>query len=114
MSMLRSLRIRLGQTEVGSLFALDDGRCYFRFDDAYALQGDNRPVLSQLYLASTEERTRAQLLDPTLRGKPIAVGGGVVLAASYEAKRFGVQSGMSGRQARQLRQEFQRGICAAQ
>jgi DNA polymerase IV len=43
-----------------------------------------------------------QVLDPTLRGKPIAVGGGVVLAASYEAKRFGVQSGMSGRQARQL------------
>lgn len=66
MSMLRSLRIRLGQTEVGSLFALDDGRCYFRFDDAYALQGPQRPVLSQLYSASTEERTRAQLLDPTL------------------------------------------------
>jgi DNA polymerase-4 len=43
-----------------------------------------------------------QLLDPNLRGKPIAVGGGVVLAASYEAKRFGVQSGMSARQARQL------------
>ena len=66
MGMLRSLRIRLGQTEVGSLFALDDGRCYFRFDDAYALQGPQRPVLSQLYSASTEERTRAQLLDPTL------------------------------------------------
>ena len=43
-----------------------------------------------------------QLLDPSLRGKPIAVGGGVVLAASYEAKAFGVQSGMSGRNARQL------------
>jgi DNA polymerase-4 len=43
-----------------------------------------------------------QLLDPSLRGKPIAVGGGVVLAASYEAKAFGVQSGMSGRHARQL------------
>jgi DNA polymerase IV len=43
-----------------------------------------------------------QLLAPTLRGKPIAVGGGVVLAASYEAKAFGVQSGMSGRNARQL------------
>jgi len=43
-----------------------------------------------------------QLLDPTLRGKPIAVGGGVVLAASYEAKAFGVRGGMSGRQARDL------------
>lgn len=43
-----------------------------------------------------------QLLDPTLRGKPIAVGGGVVLAASYEAKAFGVHGGMSGRKAREL------------
>jgi DNA polymerase IV len=43
-----------------------------------------------------------QLLDPSLRGKPIAVGGGVVLAASYEAKSFGVVSGMSGRHAREL------------
>jgi DNA polymerase IV len=43
-----------------------------------------------------------QLLDPSLRGKPIAVGGGVVLAASYEAKGFGVRGGMSGWQARQL------------
>ncbi len=43
-----------------------------------------------------------QLLDPRLRGKPIAVGGGVVLAASYEAKAFGVHSGMPGRQAREL------------
>lgn len=43
-----------------------------------------------------------QLLDPRLRGKPIAVGGGVVLAASYEARAFGVRGGMPGRQARQL------------
>ncbi|MDP2290633.1 MAG: DNA polymerase IV [Actinomycetota bacterium] len=43
-----------------------------------------------------------QLLDPSLRGKAIAVGGGVVLAASYEAKAYGVQGGMSGRRAREL------------
>ncbi|WP_235936098.1 Y-family DNA polymerase [Devosia aurantiaca] len=43
-----------------------------------------------------------QLLNPDLRGKPIAVGGGVVLAASYEAKAFGVHGGMSGRKAREL------------
>ena len=43
-----------------------------------------------------------QLLDPSLRGRPIAVGGGVVLAASYEAKAFGVRSGMPGRHAREL------------
>jgi DNA polymerase-4 len=43
-----------------------------------------------------------QLLDPSLRGKPIAVGGGVVLAASYEAKAFGVHSGMPGRRAGEL------------
>jgi DNA polymerase-4 len=43
-----------------------------------------------------------QLLHPELRGKAIAVGGGVVLAASYEAKAFGVQGGMSGRRAKQL------------
>jgi DNA polymerase IV len=43
-----------------------------------------------------------QLLDPTLRGKPIAVGGGVVLAASYEARAFGVRGGMAGRKACEL------------
>jgi len=36
-----------------------------------------------------------QLLDPSLRGRPIAVGGGVVLAASYEAKAFGIRGGMA-------------------
>src|SRR6201986_5642908 len=43
-----------------------------------------------------------QLLDPSLRGKPIAVGGCVVLASSYEAKAFGVRRGMPGRRAREL------------
>jgi DNA polymerase-4 len=43
-----------------------------------------------------------QLLEPSLRGRPIAVGGGVVLAASYEARAFGVRGGMPGRRAREL------------
>jgi DNA polymerase IV len=43
-----------------------------------------------------------QLLDPSLRGKPIAVGTGVVLAASYEARAFGICGGMPGRRAREL------------
>jgi DNA polymerase-4 len=49
------------------------------------------------FYASVEQR-----LDPALRGKPIAVGGGVVLAASYEARAFGVRGGMPGRQALEL------------
>ncbi|HSO96735.1 MAG TPA: DNA polymerase IV [Acidimicrobiia bacterium] len=43
-----------------------------------------------------------QLLDPSLQGRPIAVGSGVVLAASYEAKAFGVDAGMPGWRARRL------------
>ena len=49
------------------------------------------------FYASVEQRD-----DPTLRGRPIAVGGGVVLAASYEAKAFGVRTAMSGGTARRL------------
>jgi DNA polymerase-4 len=44
----------------------------------------------------------AQRDDPALRGKPIAVGGGVILAASYEARAYGVRSAMGGREARRL------------
>ena len=43
-----------------------------------------------------------QLLDPSLIGKPIAVGGGIVLAASYEAKAFGVYTPMPGWKAKEL------------
>ena len=43
-----------------------------------------------------------QLLDPSLRERPIAVGGSVVLAASYEARAYGVRAGMPGWRARQL------------
>jgi DNA polymerase-4 len=43
-----------------------------------------------------------QLLDPSLRGRPVAVGGSVVLAASYEARACGVHAGMPGWAARRL------------
>ena len=49
------------------------------------------------FYASVEQRD-----DPTLAGRPVIVGGGVVLAASYEAKAFGVRTAMSGGQARSL------------
>ena len=47
-----------------------------------------------------------QLLDPSLRNRPIAVGGSVVLAASYEARSYGVRGGMPGWRARQLCDEL--------
>ncbi|MBQ1075774.1 hypothetical protein KBX06_21815 [Micromonospora sp. C31] len=47
--------------------------------------------------ASVEQRD-----DPRLRGRAVIVGGGVVLACSYEAKARGVRSAMGGRQARRL------------
>src|SRR5262245_57671260 len=40
--------------------------------------------------------------DPALRGRPVIVGGGVVLAASYEAKAYGVRTPMGETQARRL------------
>ena len=43
-----------------------------------------------------------QLLNPALRGKPVLVGGGVVVAASYEARAYGIRAPMSGREARKL------------
>jgi DNA polymerase-4 len=49
------------------------------------------------FFASVEQRD-----DPRLRGRPVIVGGGVVLAASYEAKAFGVRTAMGGRNARRL------------
>ena len=49
------------------------------------------------FYASVEQRDA-----PELRGRPVIVGGGVVLAASYEAKAFGVRTAMGGRQARDL------------
>ena len=49
------------------------------------------------FYASVEQRD-----DPGLRGKPVIVGGGVVLSASYEARAFGVRTAMGGRAAHRL------------
>jgi DNA polymerase-4 len=62
----------------------------FVFGEATILHAD----LDAFY-ASVEQRD-----DPRLRGRPVIVGGGVVLAASYEAKAFGVRTAMGGAQAR--------------
>ncbi|MDT7574383.1 MAG: polymerase, partial [Pseudonocardiales bacterium] len=61
-------------------------------DEATILHAD----LDAFY-ASVEQRD-----EPRLRGRPVIVGGGVVLACSYEAKRRGVRTAMNGRQARTL------------
>jgi DNA polymerase-4 len=49
------------------------------------------------FYASVEQRD-----DPRLRGQPVIVGAGIVLAASYEAKAYGVRTAMSGRRALRL------------
>jgi DNA polymerase-4 len=61
-------------------------------DEATILHAD----LDSFY-ASVEQRD-----DPALRGRPVIVGAGVVLAASYEAKAYGVRTPMGGAQARRL------------
>lgn len=63
-----------------------------RSDSARILHAD----LDAFY-ASVEQRD-----DPRLRGIPMAVGGGVILAPSYEARKFGVRTAMNARQARDL------------
>jgi DNA polymerase IV len=49
------------------------------------------------FYASVEQRD-----DRRLRGRPVIVGAGVVLAASYEAKAYGIRTAMSGGRARRL------------
>ena len=64
----------------------------FVLEEAAVLHAD----LDAFY-ASVEQRD-----DRRLRGRPVIVGGGVVLAASYEAKAYGVRTAMSGGRARRL------------
>jgi DNA polymerase IV len=49
------------------------------------------------FFASVEQRD-----NPRLRGRPVVVGAGVVLAASYEAKAYGIRTAVGGTQARRL------------
>lgn len=61
---------------------------------------DEPPILHadlDAFYASVEQRD-----DPRLRGRPVIVGAGVVLAASYEAKAHGVRTAMNSRQARRM------------
>ena len=67
-------------------------RTYVRLSTATILHAD-----LDAFFASVEQRD-----DPRLRGRPVLVGGGVVLAASYEAKAYGIKTAMGGRQARRL------------
>jgi DNA polymerase IV len=61
-------------------------------NDATVLHAD-----ADSFFASVEQRD-----NPRLLGRPVIVGGGVVLAASYEAKAFGVRTAMGARRARSL------------
>jgi DNA polymerase-4 len=65
---------------------------FVSMDDANILHAD-----VDAFYASVEQRD-----DPALRGRPVIVGAGVVLAASYEAKAHGVRTAMGGRLARRL------------
>jgi DNA polymerase IV len=64
------------------------------------VSGDEATILHadlDSFYASVEQRD-----DPRLKGRPVIVGAGVVLAASYEAKAYGVRTPMGGFEARRL------------
>ena len=64
----------------------------FVWNEATILHAD-----ADSFFASVEQRD-----EPRLRGRPVIVGGWVVLAASYEAKAYGIRTAMGGAQARRL------------
>src|SRR5256886_17365638 len=67
-------------------------RATIQYEHMFVLHAD-----ADAFFASVEQRD-----DPRLRGRPVIVGGGGVLAASYEAKAYGIRTAMGGRQARRL------------
>src|SRR5947207_1469320 len=67
-------------------------RATIQYEHMFVLHAD-----AAAFCASVEQRD-----DPRLRGRPVIVGGGVVLAASYEAKAYGIRTAMGGHQARRL------------
>src|ERR671937_1268784 len=85
---------RPGRSRHGAVDHSVGGRCHDPSvrTDASILHAD-----VDSFYASVEQRD-----DPSLRGRPVIVGAGVVLAASYEAKACGIRTAMGGRQARRL------------
>src|SRR6266550_1820931 len=81
-------------SEVGVRSATGIGICEHLFvpERASILHAD-----LDAFFASVEQRD-----DPRLRGRPVIVGLGVVLAASYEAKAHGVRTAMGEKAARRL------------
>jgi DNA polymerase-4 len=74
--------------------------CEHVFDMSRIHRRDEASILHadlDCFYASVEQRDR-----PELRGRPVIVGAGVVLTASYEARAYGVRTAMGGRQARRL------------
>ena len=64
----------------------------FVLDEATILHAD-----CDAFFASVAQRD-----DPSLRGRPVAVGPGIVMAATYEARAFGVRSAMPAEKAKRL------------
>lgn len=71
--------------------------CEHRFVNEPAREATIMHADMDAFFASVEQRD-----NPELRGKPVGVGGGVITAASYEAKRMGVDPPTNPRRARQL------------